>query len=1486
MLLLSQDRRRMAEDPRDDRARVPGWDGDPRFWRRYKDEVRIWLLAEKKDVDYSLAAHLIQRLSGAARRAALSLDDKLLAPVRARAAVVDEQGVVRQVEVEEDLTAGVKNVLNHLESCLTPEKSVRRGATMSDFFGSRKYYRRAGERVAEYTTRFDEGVSQMRDDGINVDALEPILGWFYLQMVGLTSERRERAIAALTEDGFVLKDVRRVCGRLFADIHRGEGPRAMTSGSRRDGAPADSSQSMGGRGSGAGRLVGLIAKGRGKRDVHVTDREPDPEADDKYEAPEDEEEWAYDGEVDVQAVVQEELDHLADQIEEYGMEMSEDEAARLDAAAQTLGNVAEALATVREVSARAGASSSGRPAVSIKGKGRGSGGKSKGKAKGGLSHRKANSTCKACGGKGHWAGDDECPQKEKGAVDTKMTDHLDGSADSGVRDVYVVQVAAASSLVSGDPDAGRGIVDTAAGCSVAGGPWTKAFLKELEAAGLTAKVVRQPSQERFRFGDGKVVSTDYHVTAPVVIAHTPMTISWHVVENLRLPLLLGRDFVLEKAVLVDCRRRRLVIGDRFEDMKPSAKGHFSVAISPERHMRLSQAMKLRGTRGGMPWPRGLGARALAAVVYALSLLRGNKMRSERAVDVSTSSPPSAAACACHARGDAQECSGCGSHGCVSCYIGGKCPFCLADAQYPRATIETFRRPDMMAQVNAVRAVKKGTQMQLQAGRRFIEGLSGMQVTAQRVRHALAGVTMAEDYRGIHAAAAGPPLVVIWLMGGADVEASVAAARRHFGAEVALFDSRDRWHSTATEEGFRQAKLLLRRTDATGRRRILILAGHDTQHVQRRCRQHYSNLLVKDACKIGVHVVAVSMFPSVMKDSLPYTASISGCMLVDKSMGRARRQYLVRCSDHGTASLLDLRCDGTHAHVNRPFDKSADLRHIVDRVIATIQRTVHQTIPADVAGEEEQEAEPQDDEGRRKSTVLRSAIAKLHVQTGHSPPEYLARAIRLAGGTDQAVREATKYQCSVCARLKSPGPPLPHNLRGGVKNFGDLVAMDTFTLADCRGNIKLFLNVIDVASRFGLTLELASHKPEVVWDTFMAGWTNWAGFPISLLVDGGGEFEGGFREAAELVPIEVRTTAGETPQQNGICERRGGVWKSVARAVIDQFSVSFLDPSRTTWMITTANWALNSRIGVGGFSPSQWVLGRGLRLPYDLMSNHKKLALQLRARDDPDFSDRLQMVAAANRAATAAHYHRGLAKAFLARSRIKESLPAQHKFECGDQAFYFRGGSTSKREWASRWHGPALVLGFEGNNLWLSHRNCVVKCSVRHVRLAEPEEELPWKEVLDQAFRDVGETEEPVVPAESGEEEQEPIMDPLPPAGAFDEPSEQRDTGGGGEFPTSAPGQAPTISPTPGDRSSRYGRYLDLSGEPSMKSRRLNPPPPPEPVRPTVPPVPKGNTVADSDAESSSAERNIVPAIVPAALSPPDDVLMPDAPPPVVRYSGD
>ena len=56
----------------------------------------------------------------------------------------------------------------------------------------------------------------------------------------------------------------------------------------------------------------------------------------------------------------------------------------------------------------------------------------------------------------------------------------------------------------------------------------------------------------------------------------------------------------------------------------------------------------------------------------------------------------------------------------------------------------------------------------------------------------------------------------------------------------------------------------------------------------------------------------------------------------------------------------------------------------------------------------------------------------------------------------------------------------------------------------------------------------------------------------------------------------------------------------------------------------------------------------------------------------------------------------------------------------------------------RWLGPGIVIGHEGlANVWISHRNAVVKAAGNHVRLAEAEEQLPWHDFYD-SLRDTGE----------------------------------------------------------------------------------------------------------------------------------------------------
>ena len=135
----------------------------------------------------------------------------------------------------------------------------------------------------------------------------------------------------------------------------------------------------------------------------------------------------------------------------------------------------------------------------------------------------------------------------------------------------------------------------------------------------------------------------------------------------------------------------------------------------------------------------------------------------------------------------------------------------------------------------------------------------------------------------------------------------------------------------------------------------------------------------------------------------------------------------------------------------------------------------------------------------------------------------------------------------------------------------------------------------------------------------------------------------------------------SPTQNALCERKGGAWKVHAKATIDEFSISFKDVGKTLWMCTCINWATNSMVNDSGYSPAQWVLGRGLKLPYDLLSQSSKLSLHSRVVEDKSFAERIAMMSAAQRSAIALKYSKSLSHAITARSRVIKLFLRRHDF---------------------------------------------------------------------------------------------------------------------------------------------------------------------------------------------------------------------------------
>ena len=125
------------------------------------------------------------------------------------------------------------------------------------------------------------------------------------------------------------------------------------------------------------------------------------------------------------------------------------------------------------------------------------------------------------------------------------------------------------------------------------------------------------------------------------------------------------------------------------------------------------------------------------------------------------------------------------------------------------------------------------------------------------------------------------------------------------------------------------------------------------------------------------------------------------------------------------------------------------------------------------------------------------------------------------------------------------------------------------------------------------------------------WISWAGNPNAVQCDRGLHHGGILAQYMSAHGIQVYHAPLETPEAMGRVERHGGVLKGMARKVIAQTKArgeveieSVLDESCLS---------KNSPLRHGGYSPSQWVLGKGPREAPSLVSedrypNEQQLAL--------------------------------------------------------------------------------------------------------------------------------------------------------------------------------------------------------------------------------------------------------------------------------------
>ena len=122
-------------------------------------------------------------------------------------------------------------------------------------------------------------------------------------------------------------------------------------------------------------------------------------------------------------------------------------------------------------------------------------------------------------------------------------------------------------------------------------------------------------------------------------------------------------------------------------------------------------------------------------------------------------------------------------------------------------------------------------------------------------------------------------------------------------------------------------------------------------------------------------------------------------------------------------------------------------------------------------------------------------------------------------------------CQLCKKY-TKSPPRPVVSVQMAHEFNEKVAMD---LKQWKG--RWILHMIDMWARYTVSVFIHRKRPSDIIDAMMTHWIGQFGVMKSVLTDSGGEFNSDeMREVESILNIQVCTAAGESPFQNGLCER--------------------------------------------------------------------------------------------------------------------------------------------------------------------------------------------------------------------------------------------------------------------------------------------------------------------------------------------------------------
>ena len=367
-----------------------------------------------------------------------------------------------------------------------------------------------------------------------------------------------------------------------------------------------------------------------------------------------------------------------------------------------------------------------------------------------------------------------------------------------------------------------------------------------------------------------------------------------------------------------------------------------------------------------------------------------------------------------------------------------------------------------------------------------------------------------------------------------------------------------------------------------------------------------------------------------------------------------------------------------------------------------------------------------DQEAQLPAATKQALRRLHQNMGHPANADLARSLRLAGASEQAVRGAKALVCETCRRAATPPAAKPARMPR-TSGWNIEVGVDIFFVKDVDNVQYPVLSVVELSTTFHVCAVLTETSAYTIKEALENLWTNWAGPPAEIRIDGDNAFRAEVQEALKDYGTRIRVTAAYSAWQHGRTERHGGWWKHMLARTIEHETVRGLAEVRTA--CTCVSQAKNSLRRRCGFSPAQWVFGAEAKLPGCLVDATEQLAVHAAASSPAsEIGRRFAIRAAARKAFIEMQHDASIRRALVHRARVKRV-----NYEPGDTVFFWR---PSQGRRAAGWKGPAVVIGVEGDNVWVSHAGNALLCAAEHIRQATNEEVWDVDDDVEHAARDL------------------------------------------------------------------------------------------------------------------------------------------------------